>query len=274
VAGLPQTAKFTGILHNPYVGGMRLPVACASVWELLMRRFSSLLISAVSVVAVTQIASAADMPVKAPVAPVAPVAIPYNWTGFYVGGHVGYFWGRTHVEEDGEVVEDGAPTNGVIGGVLAGYNWQNGPLVLGLEGDFGWTNANGTGGGTPAPPPVIVTVTQAPNTYDLNWTSHVRGRLGYAADRWLFFVAGGLAIADFEFHEGAITTTTTTIPGGTYVGWSIGGGVEYAFTRNLIGRVEYLYDNFGHKDYTGVDGDPYRVSLTGQTLRGALAWKF
>jgi outer membrane immunogenic protein len=98
--------------------------------------------------------------------------------------------------------------------------------------------------------------------------------LGYAADRWLFFVAGGLAIADFEFHEGAVTTTTLPPPGGTYVGWSIGGGIEYAFTRNLVGRVEYLYDDFDHKDYTGVDGDPYRVSLTGQTLRGALAWKF
>jgi outer membrane immunogenic protein len=97
--------------------------------------------------------------------------------------------------------------------------------------------------------------------------------LGYAADHWLFFIAGGLAIADFDFHEGAITTT---IPqrGGTYVGWSIGGGVEYAFTRNLVGRVEYLYDDFGHKNYIGADGDPYRVSLTGQTLRGALAWKF
>jgi opacity protein-like surface antigen len=47
-----------------------------------------------------------------------------------------------------------------------------------------------------------------------------------------------------------------------------------AFTRNLVGRIEYLYDDFGHKDYTGVTGDPYRVSFRGQTVRGALAWKF
>lgn len=237
-----------------------------------MRRFSIALISAVSVIALTQIASAADMPVKAPVAPVAPVAIPYNWSGFYVGGHIGYLWGRTRVEEDGEVIEPGAPTDGVIGGVLAGYNWQNGALVLGLEGDFGWTNAHGTG--EPQPPPTPVT-TQAPNTYDLNWTSHVRGRLGYAADHWLFFIAGGLAVADVDFHEGAITTTIPPTRGGKYFGWSVGGGVEYAFTRNLLGRVEYLYDDFGHKDYiSAIDGSPYRVSLTGNTLRGALAWKF
>jgi opacity protein-like surface antigen len=61
--------------------------------------------------------------------------------------------------------------------------------------------------------------------------------------------------------------------GGKYVGWSVGGGIDYAFTRNIIGRIEYLYDDFGHKDYTGSDGDPYRVSLTGHTLRGALTWK-
>ena len=83
----------------------------------------------------------------------------------------------------------------------------------------------------------------------------------------MFFVAGGLSIADFNFHEGAITTTTVTVPGATYVGWSIGGGVEYAITQNLLGRVE-------HKNYVGSDGDPYRVSLTGSTVRGALAWKF
>jgi outer membrane immunogenic protein len=218
-------------------------------------------------------ASAADMPVKAPpAAPIAPAS--YNWSGFYVGGQVGYLWGRTRVEEDGVVTEPHAKTNGVIGGVLGGYNWQTGPVVFGLEGDFSWTNAHGTGTVTPPPSPTVIT-TQLPNTYDVNWTSHVRGRLGYAADRWLFFVAGGLAIADFDFQEGAtITTVIPPSPGGTYIGWSIGGGVEYAITQNILGRVEFLYDDFGHKDYIGSDSDPYRVKLTGRTLRGALAWKF
>jgi hypothetical protein len=51
-----------------------------------------------------------------------------------------------------------------------------------------------------------------------------------------------------------------------------GGGAEMAITRNLVGRVEYLYDDFGHKNYIGSTGDPYRVSFRGQTVRGALAW--
>lgn len=211
---------------------------------------------------------ATDLPVKAPMVTKAPIAAPrYDWSGYYVGGHLGYIWGRARVEEDGVETEHNASTDGVIGGVLAGYNWQSGPVVFGVEGDFGWTHAHGVG-------VAITTVTtQAPNNYDLNWTTHARGRVGYAANDWLFYVAGGFALADLDFQEGAITTTQV-ITGGKYYGWSVGGGVEHAFTHNLVGRVEYLYDDFGHKDYIGVTGDAYRVSLTGQTLRGALAWKF
>jgi hypothetical protein len=69
-------------------------------------------------------------------------------------------------------------------------------------------------------------------------------------------------------------TKATILTGARYDGWSIGGGVEVAILRNLIGRIEYLYDDFGSKDYIGVTGDPYRVHFTGQTLRGVLAWKF
>jgi opacity protein-like surface antigen len=227
------------------------------------RLFAALI--ATTVLVPVGVASAADMPVKAPVPKAA--KLPYDWSGLYLGGHLGYMWGRTRVEEDGVVTEPNATTNGTVGGVLLGYNWQSGPVVLGLEGDFGWTNAHGTGVA------VVIPTTQAPNTYDVNWTSHVRGRVGYAFDNWLFFIAGGFAVADFDFHEGAITTTVVPT-GAKYTGWSIGGGAEVAFTRNLVGRIEYLYDDFGHKDYIGSTGDPYRVSFRGQTVRGALAWKF
>jgi outer membrane immunogenic protein len=216
----------------------------------------------------TKSALAADMPVKA-AAPAA-AKLPYDWSGLYLGAHIGYMWGRTRVEDDGVVTEPNAPTNGTVGGVMLGYNWQTGPVVFGVEGDFGWTNAHGTGLAVI----ITTTTTQAPNTYDVNWTSRARGRVGYAFNNWLFFIAGGLAVADFDFHEGAITTTTTTVVGAKYTGWSLGGGAELAITRNLVGRVEYLYDDFGHKDYVGVTGDPYRVSFRGQTVRGALAWKF
>ena len=200
--------KLTCVCTGPYAS--RYSPSSYSILQLtmlgaFMRHWSIAIIAVASTVVFTPAASAADMPVKALPRVTAPPPV-YNWTGFYVGGHVGYLWGRTHVEEEGVVIEDGAATNGVIGGALAGYNWQYNQFVFGLEGDFGWTNANGTGLA------VVIPTTTQPNTHDFNWTSHVRGRFGYAADRWLFFVAGGLAIADFNFHEGA--TTTTTIPPG------------------------------------------------------------
>jgi outer membrane immunogenic protein len=213
--------------------------------------------------------SAADLPArpytKAPVITVDPA---YDWSGFYIGGHLGYLWGKTRVVDDGVLTEPGAPTNGVVGGVLAGYNWQTGPLVLGIEGDIGWTNAVGHG-------VVAIITTTTPNTYDLHWTSHVVGKAGYAVGHWLFFATGGLSIADLTFIEGITTTTRVPLPsGGKYVGFSVGGGVEYAFTRNLLGRLQYIYDDFGGKTYVAADGGIYRVSLTSQTLRGALSWKF
>jgi opacity protein-like surface antigen len=221
----------------------------------LMRRLSVALITVVCATALPRIALAADLPVKAPVYRAVPLSATGDWSGFYAGAHFGYLFGHTRIEENETLTELG-PTNGVIGGVLGGYNWQSGALVLGIDADIGWSNAHGTGEMTHE------------FSYDINWTAHVRGRLGYAVDHWLIFAAGGLAVADASVQQ-----VTTTVEGGKYFGWSIGGGVDYAFTRNLIGRIEYLYDDFGHKDYS-FDGDPYRVFLTGQTVRGALTWKF
>ena len=83
------------------------------------------------------------------------------------------------------------------------------------------------------------------------------------------FIGLGIELSRLPTLDGRFTQTACQ-----YVGWSIGGGVERASTRNLVGRIEYLYDDYGHKDYIGVAGDLYRVSLAGQTVRGALIWKF
>ena len=88
----------------------------------------------------------------------------------------------------------------------------------------------------------------------------------------LVYVAGGLALADFNFREGG--TTSVPIIGAIYPGWTIGGGVDQAFTNNLIGRVEYLYADYRTKTYTLAPGDVYDVHFKNQTLRGALIWKF
>src|SRR5258705_8817521 len=121
-------------------------------------------------------ASAADAKLKPRVVK-APLAAPVlSWTGFYLGGHVGYLWGKTRAEENGVVTEPGAPTNGVVGGVLGGYNVQiNSYYVFGIEADFGWSNAHGTGD-------AVITIIELPNHYDVRWTSHVRVRGGFLYD--------------------------------------------------------------------------------------------
>jgi opacity protein-like surface antigen len=138
-------------------------------------------------------ALATDLPLpmytKAPPTPA--VTPPYDWSGFYVGGHLGYLWGRTHVDDDGVTAERNAHTDGVVGGVMLGYNWQINRVVLGLEGDFGWTNAHGVGAETTDPgggtggsnaaddgggttTTLVPVITHAPNHYDVRWTSHRR----------------------------------------------------------------------------------------------------
>jgi opacity protein-like surface antigen len=203
---------------------------------------------------------AADMAVKAPPAPVDPA---YNWSGFYVGAHFGYLWGRTTVWDTGVLTDSGAPTNGVVGGILAGYNYQTGPLVFGVSADIGWSNAHGVG--------VNSNPVEAPNLYNINWTSHFLGQVGYANGPWMIFVAGGLAIMDFKFQNGEAATTAT---GAKFTGPSIGGGVAYQFNKNLFGVLQYLYDDYGNKTYTVGPGDFYKVAVTGSTLRAALDWRF
>jgi outer membrane immunogenic protein len=231
-------------------------------------------IVACGAIANAPIAKATDLPAPAPVYTKAPVmANPaYDWSGFYIGGHLGYIWGKSRVDDNGVLTEAGAPTNGAVGGFLAGHNWQSGPLVLGVEGDIGWSDATGHGTISPPSPPPLP---REPNAYHLRWDSHIVGKLGYAADRWLVFVSGGAAIAGFSFQEGIVPPAPLAPRiSATYVGFSVGAGAEYAFTQNLLGRLQYIYDDFGSKSYTGLDGGIYRVKLSGQTVRSALSWKF
>jgi len=165
-------------------------------------------------------ASAADLAVKAPVLKAPPPAPVYDWSGIYIGGHAGYLWGSARVTEDGVVTEPHAAVNGFVGGALAGARWQTGNIVWGVEGDIGWADARGTG--------ATAVVIETPNKYDINWTAHVRGTIGFASQNTLFFLAGGLAVADFRFTPGEDIGLRPE--GAKFVGWSIGGGMEYGFT--------------------------------------------
>lgn len=206
-------------------------------------------------------ASAADLPTKAP-AFVAPVPY-YNWTGFYVGADIGGGWGR----HDRTVIPTGFLTeydsSGILGGIHAGYNWQMQAIVVGLEADFKASSIKGDDGG-------------AGGTLDetkLKWLGTVRGRIGYAWDRFLLFATGGWAYANLEHFNNAA-------PGQTFDtnrnGWTLGAGGQYAWTNNLSGRIEYRYYDLGtYTNGAPTNGIlPYEVSNTFHTVTAGLSFKF
>jgi outer membrane immunogenic protein len=184
--------------------------------------------------------------------------LPYDWSGPYIGLHAGYLWGDVKVEEEGEPLAPGGDIDGFVGGALVGFNYQLDPLVLGIDGDFGFADVDGDG----------AVALEPEYHYELNWNAHIRGRLGLSLDRILIFVAGGLAIADLDIEEEQQLQIGTA-----YYGYSIGGGIDYAITDEIIARVEYLHDEFGDEDYTE-NGEEYTADLNTDTVRGALIYKF
>lgn len=189
------------------------------------------MILALATVAATAVlatgADAADLQRRYPPPAVgAPIYNPvFNWTGFYVGINGGGAWGRS--------TWDSADTFSVSGGLVgatAGYNWQIGQAVLGVEGDVDWTNINGT---------TTTLCAQGCKTSN-SWLSTVRGRVGYAFDRFLPYLTGGVAIGDIK----------ASVPGfagasASNAGWTLGAGVEFAFAQNWSVKGEYLYADLG-----------------------------
>jgi len=202
-------------------------------------------------------ASAADMPMKAPIVKAPVMVPPYNWTGFYVGLNAGGSWGRQDndlVTVPGGVVglSNSDSLDGFIGGGQIGYNWQINQWVLGVEADFQGSTQSGDGSFVIAPFAGVAVIPGLTVNYTdkLEWFGTVRGRLGYAWDRWLAYFTGG-----FAFGHGTLSGTGTTTPAGTvfafsasqdYSGWTVGGGLEWAFADHWSAKAEYLYIDFGN----------------------------
>jgi outer membrane immunogenic protein len=229
-----------------------------------MRNWTIAAFVAVSAVAFTQTALAADMPIKAARAPV--VAPAYNWTGFYVGLNAGAAFGHADphtstifdpagyfattsipaINAIGNASVDGA---GFTGGIQFGYNWQfNNNAVLGLETDFGYLGLNKSVSGTalyPCCAPTGFTINQSVKS---TWLWTVRPRLGWAANNWLLYITGGLAVAeikgDFLFTDTFAAANESASLSKTKAGWALGGGVEYALAGPWSVKAEYLHVDF------------------------------
>ncbi len=198
-------------------------------------------------------ASAADLPSrKGPVA--APIYMPpaFTWTGFYVGANAGYGWGNVNANGFANV----GNLDGFVGGGQVGYNYQMGQFVVGAEADFqGADLSSGSNLG-------LVNV-------KTEYFGTVRARVGVAFDRFMPYITGGWAYGNVKTSIPALGFSSDRTHTG---GYAIGGGLEYAFTNNLIAGVEYLYVDLGDKNILGAAGT--KVGTDFSVVRARLSYKF
>ena len=196
---------------------------------------------------------------------VAPV---FNWTGAYIGAQAGYLWGEGDFEvDDGSGAE--IEPDGWLGGIYVGYNYQmTNNVVIGADADFAWTGADDSATGFSAVGVPVGTLDS-----ELDWEGAVRLRLGYAVDRFLPYVAGGVAFGRMGIEAFNLAGVSQGSDDDTGVGWTLGVGLEYAFTDNVVARAEYRYTDFGDFD-VNFEGSEFTTDLTTNDVRVGLAWKF
>lgn len=209
---------------------------------------------------------------------------PYDWSGVYVGGVLGYSWNKDRTSE--YYTHNGQPRpafdvpsnphmyfdyepDGVSGGVKAGVNFQTGGFVYGVEVDFEATDI--TGGFIDR----VEGIGKGVDKYI--WQGSIRGRLGYAFDRVLVFGSGGFSYAKIENTYTLVPTDTSEPITGTRAGWNVGGGIDYALTDTLIAGFEYRYtefDTYSNVSLVAFPGLTGTQEPTSQSVRMSLSYKF
>ncbi|EJF83616.1 outer membrane protein [Bartonella rattimassiliensis] len=258
-------------------------------------------------------AQAADViapPSPTPVAPVI-VAPSFSWTGFYLGGQIGGFSGKTKMDilANGKkipVSDDFLPKlSGFMGGIYAGSNIDLGNgLILGADTDIMWSNKDDTKTGKT----YVITLDHADYikrmlkesginigedalkngvkrthsfTFKEKWAGATRVRIGFAAERIMPYVAGGIAYTQLQDSvlisitdkdsDKVIASGTLSDEKKTLVGYTLGAGVDLAMTNNIIVRAEYRYSDFGKKKFSN---DKYETSYKTNDFRVGVAYKF
>lgn len=217
-------------------------------------------LASAAILALSTATQAADLgSVRAPIA--GTVASPvFNWTGFYLGGHLGASFPSVRYTVPG--FSGGISSTGFMGGGQIGFNYQINQFVLGAEADLSGTTASRTfrnillvGDATRISNPLLASV---------------RARAGVAVDRVLFYATGGLGFgtATARYTAGGFAAAASS----TRTGWTLGGGVEYAFAPNWTAKVEYLYYNFGTVRNSLLPGD--RTTFDVHTVKVGVNYLF
>jgi outer membrane immunogenic protein len=235
----------------------------------------------------------------APVYKAPPAVAPgYDWTGFYIGLNAGYAWGHSDVTSNftcpnavlgctyqvpanlagiGAAASGTLSPSGFAGGGQAGYNWQTGSVVFGIEGDIEALHLHASRT-VAAPIPTAAAVgLSSPNFavstgVKTDWMATIRGRLGFTVTPTvLIYATGGWAVTDLQVTNSFLDNLALFPPFGnssgastatqTRSGWTVGGGLEWALSRNWTVRGEYLYVNFGSVTTTANVVNPPIIAL-------------
>jgi len=222
-----------------------------------------ILLASVALFGFAGAASAADLPMRAaPPAPIIAAAPIFTWTGFYVGVNAGYGWhnddNNATVFVPGGAVGVGSPAgnitfgdsegDGFVGGGQIGYNYQIGSFVVGVEADLQWADLGGDNG-TAIYPAVWDAYGFRPAGVagGVDWFGTVRARAGVAFDRALIYATGGFAYGGGDDNNDFFSNSDDT-----RTGWTLGAGMEYAFTNNLTAGIEGLWVNLDNENSTFV----------------------
>ena len=224
-----------------------------------MNRISLLILAGAATLMSASAASAADLLINQP-------APSYGgdfggstggWDGAYVGAFLGYGWG-TMADEDGNILNDANDETDLSGwtvGAKLGANFSVGSgIVLGAEGDVAWAGIGGYD-------------EDADVDFDINWTSSLRGRVGYDAGAFMPYLTGGLAIAGATASNGGTDDTQT------HFGWTAGAGVEIAATEQVSIDLSYRYSDYGQATYN-VGGSDSDLDLTTHGVTAGVNFKF
>jgi len=235
---------------------------------------SSVLSGALALAALTAAsaagAQAADLPPAPPLPAKASIAYApklFDWTGIYVGGHVGGGFSESSWSDPITGIGNGTFNNfGFLGGAQVGANMQFNRLVLGLEGDFSWTSLKASRRDS---------IGETINTA-VPWTSTITGRVGAAFDRLLVYGKGGLALAQDQ-------SSLTDLGGHTATnsfmreGWTVGAGLEYALDDHWAAKIEYDYLGFGSQALsftTPLEKVGANASLNVQEVKAGVNFRF
>jgi high affinity Mn2+ porin len=194
----------------------------------------------------------------------------FDWTGFYVGGHVGYARGNARVN----VVDDDAASfkssfGSLTAGLQGGYNYVlPSHLLLGIEADMSFPNYLSADD--------VVWFRTTPDTdiaEKMDYMGTLRGRFGYAFDHWMVYASGGFAwsLGRFLQTPGAVDDIDKALH--LHTGWAAGAGAEIPIAPMWIARLEYLYRNFGHAEVTLPSGTTAGSSYDVHTIRAGLSYK-